>query len=190
MSGPNATNPGAAGPNTATPPTMQNIQTGTPFPNGDQEIISLDTSPFREGSWSIYPYGQLYTLAGDFVMKYWSHNVGIDANGNFMPRDDNGPCAIIVFTEGLGTNAPVYRMYACANGLQGTLPGAFTQVYSIDFTTGLLTLGNATLLATNIALNNGAAAQAGTLTNAPTAGNPTKWIPINDNGTTRYVPAW
>ncbi len=37
---------------------------------------------------------------------------------------------------------------------------------------------------------NGAAAQVGTLTNAPAAGNPTKWIPINDAGTTRYVPAW
>lgn len=39
-------------------------------------------------------------------------------------------------------------------------------------------------------LTNGAAAQAGTLLNAPTAGNPTKWIPISDNGTTRYIPAW
>ncbi|WP_186111278.1 hypothetical protein [Burkholderia gladioli] len=29
-----------------------------------------------------------------------------------------------------------------------------------------------------------------TLTNAPVAGNPTKWIPFNDNGTLRYVPAW
>lgn len=37
---------------------------------------------------------------------------------------------------------------------------------------------------------NGAAAAAGTLGNAPTAGNPTKWIPIDDAGTTRYIPAW
>ena len=36
----------------------------------------------------------------------------------------------------------------------------------------------------------GAAAAAGTLLNAPVAANPTKWIPINDNGTTRYIPAW
>lgn len=40
------------------------------------------------------------------------------------------------------------------------------------------------------AITSGGAAAAGTLTNAPTAGNPTKWIPINDNGTTRYIPAW
>lgn len=55
---------------------------------------------------------------------------------------------------------------------------------------GALTLAGGTLLSTSAALTNGAAAQTGTLTNAPTAGNPTKWIPISDNGTTRYIPAW
>ncbi|WP_369053058.1 hypothetical protein [Burkholderia gladioli] len=39
-------------------------------------------------------------------------------------------------------------------------------------------------------LVDGAGSQAATLTNAPLAGNPTKWIPINDNGTVRHVPAW
>ena len=38
--------------------------------------------------------------------------------------------------------------------------------------------------------SNGAGASVGTLTNAPAATNPTKWIPIDDNGTTRYIPAW
>lgn len=36
----------------------------------------------------------------------------------------------------------------------------------------------------------GAGASAGTITNAPSVGNPTKWIPVDDNGTTRYIPAW
>jgi hypothetical protein len=40
------------------------------------------------------------------------------------------------------------------------------------------------------AITTGAGSSAGTLTNAPAAGNPTKWIPISDNGTTRYIPAW
>lgn len=39
-------------------------------------------------------------------------------------------------------------------------------------------------------LNDGAGAETATMTNAPTAGNPTKWIPIDDNGTTRYIPTW
>jgi hypothetical protein len=164
--------------------------TSAPLPNGDQVIDSQDGSPLREGSWSLYTSGQIYTLVGDIVMKYWSHNVGLDGNGNFLPRDDAGPCAIIVLTEGIGTNAPIWRMYSCATGAAGTVPGTFTQVYQIDLTTGLQTFGSATLLATNIALTNGAAAQTATMTNGPTAGNPTKWIPISDNGTTRYIPAW
>jgi hypothetical protein len=39
-------------------------------------------------------------------------------------------------------------------------------------------------------LTNSAAAATATLTNAPTAGNPTKWISIDDNGVTRRIPAW
>ena len=37
---------------------------------------------------------------------------------------------------------------------------------------------------------NGSGASTGTLTNAPAAGNPTKWISVDDNGTTRKIPAW
>lgn len=48
----------------------------------------------------------------------------------------------------------------------------------------------ATFLTTSLALTDGAGAQVGTLTSSPIAGNPSKWIGINDNGTTRYIPAW
>jgi hypothetical protein len=37
---------------------------------------------------------------------------------------------------------------------------------------------------------NGAGAATGTLTNAPTSGNPAFWMPIIINGTTYYIPAW
>ena len=56
--------------------------------------------------------------------------------------------------------------------------------------TGGITIGSTTLLTSSVALTNNAGASAGTLTNAPAIGNPTKWIPINDNGTTRNIPAW
>ncbi|KVH52913.1 hypothetical protein WS89_31240 [Burkholderia sp. MSMB1072] len=55
---------------------------------------------------------------------------------------------------------------------------------------GTLTSGDNNLMRTSVSLTNGAAAQTATLANAPVAGNPTKWVPINDNGTTRYMPAW
>lgn len=59
-----------------------------------------------------------------------------------------------------------------------------------EFNLTLLVPGGAAFIQTTSALNNGAGAGAGTITNAPAAGNPTKWIPINDNGTVRYIPAW
>lgn len=55
---------------------------------------------------------------------------------------------------------------------------------------GALTISNSTMIRSTTSFANGAGAAAGTLANAPVAGNPTKWIPINDNGTTRYIPAW
>lgn len=46
------------------------------------------------------------------------------------------------------------------------------------------------LIHTGTTLTDGAGASLGTLTNAPAAGDPTKWIAIDDNGTTRHIPAW
>lgn len=37
---------------------------------------------------------------------------------------------------------------------------------------------------------NGAAAQAGTLLNAPAAGNPTFWVPVTINGVNGHIPFW
>jgi hypothetical protein len=61
---------------------------------------------------------------------------------------------------------------------------------NITFGGGITLPGGATFLTTNTALTDGAGVGLGTLTTAPSAGNPTKWIGINDNGTTRYIPAW
>ncbi len=55
---------------------------------------------------------------------------------------------------------------------------------------GPLTESSTVLMTTKTAFSNFAAGQTATLTNGPTAGNPTKWVPINDNGTVRYIPAW
>jgi len=55
---------------------------------------------------------------------------------------------------------------------------------------GGIATSDTTLHHSHVALGNGAAGNVGTLNTAPAAGNPTKWIPIDDNGTTRYIPAW
>lgn len=70
-------------------------------------------------------------------------------------------------------------------------PGAIGALTAAPATfTAITTAGGAQFLTTNTALTNGAGAALGTLTNAPAAGNPTKWIGILDNGVLRYIPAW
>jgi hypothetical protein len=72
------------------------------------------------------------------------------------------------------TNAQEFRVYETTTG----------SIYKA-------LLGNRQLMKiSGASFTDGAGASAGTMTNAPTAGNPTKWIPIDDNGTTRYIPAW
>lgn len=54
----------------------------------------------------------------------------------------------------------------------------------------IFTNNNAAALSTNTTLTDNAGGGAGTLTNAPSAGDPTKWIAIDDNGTPRFIPTW
>lgn len=51
---------------------------------------------------------------------------------------------------------------------------------------GLTVNGTATINA----VGNTTGVGAGTITNAPQVGNPSKWIPITSNGTVYYIPAW
>jgi hypothetical protein len=54
-----------------------------------------------------------------------------------------------------------------------------------------LTTGTAaSVLTTNVAETDYTGASAGTITNAPAVGNPTKWLAVNDNGTLRKFPTW
>ena len=70
------------------------------------------------------------------------------------------------------------------------LSGGLSVAKSIISGGALTTLGGNFLHATSSALTAGATGNVPTLTAGPVTGNPTKWIAINDNGTTRYIPTW
>lgn len=84
------------------------------------------------------------------------------------------------------TSADHFWMDSSGNVGVGVSPSG---TYKLEVN-GALSISSATMIRTATSFTNGAAAATGTLTNAPAAGNPTKWVPINDNGTTRYIPAW
>lgn len=120
---------------------------------------------------------------------------------SFCARAPSIPCALDTWTTHRafwvkgdtisGTITTRYGLYV--DDLQsGTTRWAIYTVTDKSYFGGeIVRPGGVTpLISTNAAITSGAAAQTGTLTNSPAAGNPTKWIPINDNGTTRYIPAW
>jgi hypothetical protein len=116
-----------------------------------------------------------------------------DVHGLLLFRDEQGSGTLESF---IGHNASATYFgapqAALSDYLEATLASSahFTLTSALATFTGGLKHGSTTLLQTSVGLTNGAAAATATLTNAPTAGNPTKWVPINDNGTVRYVPAW
>lgn len=80
---------------------------------------------------------------------------------------------------------------AIAGSSSGAVGLTATSTGSGVISTGDVFTNNASfLLRTQTTLSNAAASNTATLTNAPTSGNPTKWFAIDDNGTTRHVPAW
>ncbi len=88
---------------------------------------------------------------------------------------------------GVGTgSAAEFNFY---NATSSTVLAKLSSAGALTLAAGITT-GSTTLHSTSVSLTNGAGSGAGTITNAPAAGNPTKWVPINDNGTTRYIPAW
>ena len=81
-------------------------------------------------------------------------------------------------------------LFGAVNDGVGDLGASGTSRFNNAYFKGAVTVGSTTMVSSSVAFTNGAGASAGTLANAPAAGNPTKWIPVVDNGTTRYIPAW
>ncbi len=104
---------------------------------------------------------------------------GVDATGtgSFQPLGLNG-------------SSLAFQISGSQVG-QFAASGGFSVGTASDPGAGAIYVNNASfLIRTKTSFTNGAGASTATLTNAPAAGNPTKWIAIDDNGTTRQIPAW
>lgn len=114
------------------------------------------------------------TIDGNYFSGFTGEDISLNGNGAGC-RVTNNRCASSAPTNSIFLNTTSTNLL-CINN---TAANAILNSGSVP-----------ALTFSNLSLANGAAAQTATLTNGPTAGNPTKWIPINDNGTTRYIPAW
>jgi len=164
------------------------------------------TIPSNVTSWYIGSHSELTTAAAAFTLSEISHykvqppakgagstitsEYGFYAVGLTRATNNYG------FYSDMALAANTWNFYATGsarnffNGntqIGNATPTAGDEKLQVN---GTLSINSAVMLRTYTAFTNGAGAAAGTLANAPVAGNPTKWIPINDNGTTRYIPAW
>jgi hypothetical protein len=153
-----------------------------------------------------------FKLSGDTASQLggitWNNNSGTTTANMWMTGDASagvwrfqlagtGTFDFINNTVAIAANTPSFRVTGVASGNRhvtvtasnGGNPAISASGGDLAISSAIV-LSQTTLLKTSVALTNGAAANTGTLTNSPAAGNPTKWIPIDDNGTTRYIPAW
>ncbi len=100
----------------------------------------------------------------------------------------NGGAAVLILNGG-ATIIGAGNKSVILGGAYDATPFIYANA-NIEINQSVKVPGGAVFLLTSSSLTNGAGAGAGTITNAPAAGNPTKWIGINDNGTIRYIPAW
>lgn len=146
--------------------------------------------------------------AGVLEISGEDHDVSASLARIALGLDNNGRPALVPNPPGLdirrGGPGGALTDLACATLSAGTSVLAATSVVAAadpggadplrvggnGFINGHLTIRDTTLIHTNLAFNNGAGGGAGTLNNAPAGGDPTKWVPIDDGGTTRYIPAW
>lgn len=115
---------------------------------------------------------------------YWTSGGSIDS-----PADAEFHFTNKAGTVGIGINVAVDGTISFQNRAFNAFATCILGTMTIN---GNLNLpGSATpMVQSNTTFTNHAGLSAGTLTNAPAAGNPTSWIAINDNGVTRYIPAW
>lgn len=136
--------------------------------------------------------------SGDFIGANFGYGYATSGASGYVTGAGAG--FLIVAAENYTSTAAgaSFDIYATATGsasvgmkarVNGS--GGFSVNTSSDPGAGMIYTNSSTfMIRTKTSYANGAGVGAGTITTAPSAGNPTKWIPIDDNGTTRYVPAW
>jgi len=181
----------------ASPGTIGNTAAATSvkIANGSAASTALQIGAVSNGIYSPSGAGtDVGISANGSLVAFWNSSWGIVALQPIIPNS-NGLTS--VGTPGL--------RWSNVFSVLGNFSGAVTCSTTLSVTTtttmtGLLTanggitvVGGTNLLTTNTALTDQSSsntASLGAVSNAPVPGDPTKWIAINDNGTTRYIPTW
>jgi len=136
-----------------------------------------------------------FSLRKDGIITVWG---GVSSSASFTITSTTGSVTIGSETATSnvlrcgGNNRFVWNnaIFGTVSDGTGDLGATASSRFNNAFFKNVVTVGSTTLLTTSVALTDVSGVGAGTITNAPSAGNPTKWISIVDNGTTRKIPTW
>jgi hypothetical protein len=132
--------------------------------------------------------GSIVSLGGIYATKKIISGTSV-FDGTTASLAITGGAGNMTITAGTG-NSRTLALQTTTSGGVATTALSINATQDTTLAGKITTLGGATFHTTSSALTDGAGASVATFTNAPAAGNPTKWIGINDNGTTRYIPAF
>jgi hypothetical protein len=175
----------AVGQNTLTQVTTQssNLAIGQ---NAGQHITSADNTCIGTSAGVDLTLGQINCI----ISGQQGINLGITTGsgntviGNGLTGLTN-PSGVLILasgaTSGVGGSATIRADFG-----YGT-----ANAWTMNASAGVITTNANFMLRNNVGLSNGAAGTTPTLgTNGPTQTTPTKWLPYDDNGVTRYIPAY
>lgn len=185
LSATGAVNLSPANANVTVSPTGTGSITFAPATVGSMDNVILGGTAPAAATVSTLKANNASTLIGNVT-------IGNGASvGEFIKGANSGTAggAFLLLQNGVSNVIGMGNKSAINGGAYDATP-YITAASQIEFQQGIKVPGGAQLIQSASALTNGAGAGAGTITNAPAAGNPTKWIGINDNGTIRYVPSW
>ncbi len=129
------------------------------------------------------PHGVVMEIIGPGAANDSRNKVQLAGNGSYtwVPAGTFGDGNGSLSDTGLSRISAA--VVAVGNGSQGDFSGALKL-------TKLTTAEATAILHTSTTITGGTTGNTPTLTAGPVTGNPTKWLPYDDNGTTRYIPAW
>jgi hypothetical protein len=175
------------------------IPTGRMYvaPNGD---------PFEKGSATAvaeFKIGDRFTVGSNGGVSYGDGTqtafFGIDGTNCYFGARSNHPVSIrqnntarvfitstLIQLQGITSSFPALKRATTVVEIRLADDSDYTNLKAKE----LVISSGTVMMRSSAAMTNGAGAGVGTLTNAPANGDPTKWIPFDDNGTTRFIPAW
>jgi len=184
-------------------------QSAAPSGNASQSHFWFDSvgSPsFRIGTNNWWKFSPTLTSNRTYVLQDSNYTIaGLDISQTFSSAQTFSAGATFgaainalagsAATTSINFGTANTGIYADASNIRLSFGGSNTITFSTGAVTASFFIGSLRPGATNfinstVSLTNFAGANVGTLTNAPQGGNPTKWISINDNGNTRYIPCW